>query len=395
MIHDDLDQARRLIDHEPKQIEARELTHLCKLLNFFLILSVVLAAYIGARMPNQWSMNYYMPSFFEGFYRRGLVGTILYPLGDLRFSQDFIHIFQIGVFIVLLMMGLRYAYQTTIAHKLLIILFFLAPTGGYLFHEIGYPEQLLYLVLIVALNIHVKWLALVMMMASLFIHEEALFTTIPIYFVYLLVNRASVKWLWIVLLGISSTFLILTFFLQTIDSNIIIDFMEKIKSKTDGMVHPFYYEIYINRYTTQAVTNRFLKLGGGWAVLPPRGHFSDLYFEIAVIVVFAALISRQFLSRSRDLVHNVFYFLSVWIAAISPLLMIFFGNDADRWVFQSFISSVFLFSLMKHRVSLGYTASILFIFLLFLAHGQLQYFDDSAPRNLKNDFYQVRNHWFG
>ena len=55
-----------------------------------LALALLLALYVGLRLPNLWSLNYYIPGAFDGFWRRGLLGTVLYPLGALRFSYWFI-----------------------------------------------------------------------------------------------------------------------------------------------------------------------------------------------------------------------------------------------------------------------------------------------------------------
>ena len=35
--------------------------------NSFIVLSLLMAFYTGFRMPNLWSVNYYIPSMFEGF----------------------------------------------------------------------------------------------------------------------------------------------------------------------------------------------------------------------------------------------------------------------------------------------------------------------------------------
>jgi hypothetical protein len=74
---------------------------LCR--TWFLLL-VILLAYVlaftnGFRMPSLWSINYFLPSMFEGFYRRSLLGTLLFPLGELRFNYYTIASIQITIFI--------------------------------------------------------------------------------------------------------------------------------------------------------------------------------------------------------------------------------------------------------------------------------------------------------
>ena len=58
--------------------------------NAGLILAPVIAFYVGFRVPNLWSVNYYIPSVFDGFWRRSLLGTLLYPFGALRFDYRFL-----------------------------------------------------------------------------------------------------------------------------------------------------------------------------------------------------------------------------------------------------------------------------------------------------------------
>ena len=70
----------------------------------WVLLLVILIAYVlaftnGFRMPNLWSINYFLPSMFEGFYRRSLLGTLLFPLGEWRFNYYTIASIQFAIFI--------------------------------------------------------------------------------------------------------------------------------------------------------------------------------------------------------------------------------------------------------------------------------------------------------
>ena len=64
-----------------------------------ILLAYVLAFTNGFRMPNLWSINYFLPSMFEGFYRRSLLGTLLFPLGEWRFNYYTIASIQFTIFI--------------------------------------------------------------------------------------------------------------------------------------------------------------------------------------------------------------------------------------------------------------------------------------------------------
>jgi len=348
-------------------------------LNLFFICSLFTASYVGARMPSLWSVNYYVPSFFEGFFRRGLIGTLLYPFGELRFNYHFISAIQIAVLVLLLLMVVCYVYRADIQRKILFILFFLAPTGGYVFHLIGYSDQLLYLLLIVSLSTHRRWVGLVLMVASLFIHEEALFVIIPIYFVYLLAHRVSARLLLTHMAVIGFAFLLLTLFLQTVDLFKIEHFIQKIMMKFGPLARNDYYLTFNNYYTSQALTNTFMGLHGE-PEHSPQGSYDFLYFEIVIISILACLIAKQYINKDQTLWYNLCCFLMVVVAAIAPLFLVFVGIDAERWVFLSISSCLFLFCLIKRPLSWAHFISIAFTFLLFLAHGKLWYFDGRAPR---------------
>src|SRR5262245_21315032 len=72
--------------------------YLPRALNALIVASTLVAFYVGFRMPSLWSLNYFLPSVFEGFYRRSLPGSILYVLGDLRFSYYAIVVVQALIF---------------------------------------------------------------------------------------------------------------------------------------------------------------------------------------------------------------------------------------------------------------------------------------------------------
>lgn len=56
----------------------------------------------GFYMPNIWSTNYWLINYFDGFGRRALLGTLIYPFGDLRLHYHFIAAIQIATSAALL-----------------------------------------------------------------------------------------------------------------------------------------------------------------------------------------------------------------------------------------------------------------------------------------------------
>ena len=156
-------------------------------LNAGVLLGLLVAVYVGFRMPNLWSLNYYIPSGFEGIWRRGLIGALLHPVGNLRFDYHFVAALQGAVLLAVVVLLVRHALRSDWRIKTLTILFLLAPTGGYLFHEVGYIEQLLYLVLLGALAFEDRRHTVLVLAVTLFIHEMAALTIIPLYLALLVI----------------------------------------------------------------------------------------------------------------------------------------------------------------------------------------------------------------
>lgn len=73
-----------------------------KALPFFSIIALAYAFFSGINGADDWGMQYYRPSFFDGFYRRALIGTLLYPFGRLRFDDTFINVIKFTVTVLLL-----------------------------------------------------------------------------------------------------------------------------------------------------------------------------------------------------------------------------------------------------------------------------------------------------
>lgn len=61
----------------------------------------------GFYRPGRWAQNYYTLSFFDGFFRRALIGTVLYPFGEWRMNYHFISAIQMSVSVCLLFLAVR------------------------------------------------------------------------------------------------------------------------------------------------------------------------------------------------------------------------------------------------------------------------------------------------
>jgi hypothetical protein len=151
-----------------------------------LVVSVLLAGYTGFRLPNLWSVTLMSVSITDGFHRRFLVGTLLRPIAEQRhFTYWFYAAVAFAVLAALVALLVVAALRATLlSQRFLVIAFFLLPTGGYLFHEVGYLDQVLYVLLFASLFAVRRswwWAAPVLMTLTVVTHELALVTVVPIY----------------------------------------------------------------------------------------------------------------------------------------------------------------------------------------------------------------------
>lgn len=152
-------------------------------------LALVLAAYRGFRLPGDWAVTLEAVSVTDGFHRRFLVGTLLHPLA---LATGYAYwVFAAAAFAVLAallgVVAVAFARARHPARKLLVAGWLLLPSGGFLFHEVGYFDQVLYLLLFAAL-----WqlprrpeVASGLLTAAVFTHEIAPLTVLPVFAVVL------------------------------------------------------------------------------------------------------------------------------------------------------------------------------------------------------------------
>lgn len=138
-------------------------------------------------MPSRWAVTLQAVSLQDGFHRRFLVGTVLHPVAaPTGYPYALFAAVSFAVLAVLVAVVVRLAVRTRRpAQRLVVMAFLLLPTGGYLFHEVGYFDQIVYLGLFAAV-----WLlhrgrtaAASLVTASLVtVHEIALLTVVPLFF---------------------------------------------------------------------------------------------------------------------------------------------------------------------------------------------------------------------
>jgi hypothetical protein len=331
----------------------------------FILLAYALAFTNGFRMPNLWSVNYFLPSMFEGFYRRSLLGTLLFPLGDWRFNYYTIASIQIAIFISL---NIALVYQALKAQgpaRWLWPLFLLSPAGGYFFHEIGYVDQVLYLILLLSISIQSSARASVLMIGSLFIHEMALFTTLPVYFAWCVYQGKSIR----SVIKVGGLALIvfggIYFFLQTSSSVSIMQFLEQATRLSNYAVRADYYDVF-----------RMSFVGGIYQV----PYMSREIINHLLLIPLWLMAGWCFAQQGKDVSGKRQLFVIGLLASFAPILLGIFGWDYSRWLFLSMASSALCLFIARAHLSWKILLILALLLLALPTVGFLDYFDRFTPR---------------
>ncbi|MGV4415272.1 hypothetical protein [Chryseobacterium sp. T1] len=332
-------------------------------LYFWLALSIayVVAFVNGARLPTLWSINYYLPSFFDGIFRRSLAGSILSFLGDYKY-----HYWTIATIQILLLSFLNYIIVRRIKDQKILrwffVLFLLAPTGGFMFHIVGYIDYVLYLVLFLSISLKNKWIANSIIILSLFFHEMALLTIIPLYLAYRIYQKEDLKK--VIGFGLFSllTFLIISVFIKVVPAETVASFVAKLQQKGDFNIRYDYYELFGITYYKIWYTKEYL-----FQVL----LISPIYIVCYLLQTKNIILKDKF---SQLIVCSISIF-----ACVAPLLLGLSGYDINRWVFLSILNSMFILSLFPTQIY-QYQKILFAVMILYISIGYLHYFDKKHPR---------------
>jgi len=338
--------------------------------NTGVLLLIILLAYAlaftnGFRMPNLWSTNYFLPSMFEGFYRRSLLGTLLFPLGEWRFNYYTIASIQISIFIGLNIALVYQSLKAQGAARWLWPLFLLSPAGGYFFHEIGYVDQVLYLILLLVLSMQPGRRASLLVILSLFIHEMALFTTLPVYFAWCAYEgktiRSVIKTVGLTLLVFSLIYL----FLQTTSTASLTQFLEKATRLSNYAVRTDYYDVFR------------LSFVGGIYQIPymPREIINHL-----LPIPLWGMAGWCFSQQGKTMSDKRQLFMIGALASFAPIALGIFGWDYSRWLFLSMASSALCLFIARAHLSWKILLILAILLLALPTAGFLDYFDRFTPR---------------
>jgi len=339
------------------------------------VVAVAVAAYTGIRVPSRWTATLQTVSVQDGFHRRFLVGSLVRPLAQpTGYAYGLFVAISFVVLAALVAVLVRAALTTRVpARRLLIVAFLLMPTGGYLFHEVGYFDQLLYLMFFGSM-----WLlgrgravaAAAMLALAVTVHEIAVLTVLPLFFVVAL--RAS---------SLRRTVLVLV--PSVLVGGVILVGSAAVDGAGDRLGRRLTETGFPLRPDALELFDR--TQGDSWRLYSPSGVFLFL-LPLFVIVVGAvvALAGPNAGGSRRSTVPIV-----VWAAAAgAPVVLAAAGWDRERWAFllvTNFCVVVWLL-LAEHPRVVGHAAhAVLVAALLLTAHVPLTYFDGYAPRALTAD----------
>jgi hypothetical protein len=322
-------------------------------------LAYVHALFLGFRLPSLWSINYYIPSAFDGFYRRSLAGTVLYPFGDLRFDYHFILAVQVAVFLAVNVAVLRAACRHP-QYRWFLVVFLLSPAGPYLFHEIGYVDQLLFLLLLAALRVSHPVAAGALLAAAVLVHEMAVFFTVPLFVAKKLhaqVPAARIVWQVTPALG---CFVTIYGFFQTVSREEIEVFMERLRQQADYRVRADYYDVFAHEFTGGRNRNYY-----------GRPDLLNMLLLVPLLGFAAWLFAQRAHSR-RDAWGLAAVGTGV---ATAPLWLGFFGWDTSRWIFLSACSAAFCIYVARDALDAPRLRMALATAGVFALFGALYHFD--------------------
>jgi len=349
------------------------------------VLAVAVAAYTGFRLPNDWTATLDAVSITEGFHRRILVGTLLHPLAVA--THDNYWVFAVKSYLVLaaLLAVATVALIRTklVSHRLLLIGWLLLPTGGYFFHEVGYYDQVLYLVLfagVLALDRSRPIVASVLMTLSVLVHEITVLTALPI-FAMVAVRRLPFGRAVLVLVApmVLSGIVLVAVHPSAPGST------ARLGAVLAHANFPYRADALALFDRTQDRSWQLYNVGDVLIYLAPSAILMILAFALLHLTDAGLTDPANGRTDNAKLV-SVLHALVAAVAVTSPLLLAFAGWDQDRWGFLlvTNFAIVLWLHLRERQRELGMTQVVILVAtMLIVTHIPMGYFDGFAPRPLQ------------
>lgn len=335
---------------------------------------LALAAYTGLRMPSGWAVTLQALSWQDGIHRRFLVGTLVRPLAA-PLGHPYALYAGLSFLVLAALLGVLAHQAVTTrnpARRMLVLTFLLLPTGGYLFHEVGYFDQFIYVMLFGALALLARGrvpAAALLLAATPAVHEIALVTVLPVFFVAA-VSALSLPRAILAVLPASAVGLAVLA-MPTTDPRVTRGITARL-AEQGFPVRPDALELFTR---TQAESYR---LFDPLVILQ--------YVAPAAVVLACGTLAFGWAIGPRPPAWT-------WLAAaaaISPAALALGGWDQERWVFLMVANfCVVLWLRLDDVPSPGFLsrpvaarASAAMLALLVVAHVPLTYFDGYVPRPL-------------
>jgi len=342
-------------------------------LRLLILASVGLAGYVGFRLPNLWATTLYNISVQDGGFRRSLLGTVLAPLWSFfdysywAFASVSFAILA-GLLIVIVVAGWKAKNN---GQRMVALVWLLAPTGAYLFHEVGYLDQLLYLLLFLSVWLWAKsnpLIAIIPVTLSVFVHESAMVTTVPLLVFFVIAKDGFSKRLFVLILPLAAAAIVAlqgpwsegqsTATVDRLTTSLPFAFREDAILLFDMGIRETW--VYVNR-------------------VPGLNLAAPFTLAIILFWLLQAL-------RGRGINQKPFLLPGLaFIASISPFLLIAGGYDIYRWVFLTLGNfAIILYWWLGNRArafDLADQAMGLLPFAL-LYYAPLMFFDEFMPRSL-------------
>ncbi|VVJ17709.1 Permease of the drug/metabolite transporter (DMT) superfamily [Amycolatopsis camponoti] len=321
-------------------------------------LAAGVAAYTGFRLPGEWAATLQSVSLTGGFHRRFLVGTLLSPFGPgyrVRAVASFLVLAAL-----LTAVAIAFFRGRTESRRLVVVAWLLLPTGGYLFHEVGYFDQVLYVLLFAALwasHRNRPVVASALMTLSVAVHEIALLTVLPV-FGFALLRKVPSRRACVLLAPPAVAGLVILALPPAAPGAV--DQLRKTLSTAD---FPYRADALSLFDRTQAQSWQLYSVTNVLLYLVP----------IAILLVGGFLV-----------LHRPTLAAALPAAAIAaPALLAFGGWDDARWGFLlvTNFALVLWLCLGGRELSLS-RVGVLSALLLVLTHVPMPYFDGCAPRGL-------------
>jgi hypothetical protein len=348
-----------------------------------LLIGAVLAAYTGFRLPSLWATTLYNISVQDGGLRRSLLGTIFAPLWAVFDHSYWVFtsiafIILAGLVIIIVTAGWKARNN---GQRLVALVWLLAPTGAYLFHEVGYLDQLLYLLLFFSVWLWGKWnpfIAIIPVTLSVFVHESALVTTVPLLLFFAIAKDGFSKKLVAFVLPVAAAAVVAiqgpwvdgqsTATIDRLSESLPFAFREDAVLLFDMGIRDTW--VYVNQVP-------------GLNIAAPYTIAIGLFWLLQGL-------------RNRGLGEKPFMIPALaFIASITPFILIAGGYDIYRWVFLVLANFAIVTYWWLGQSSRSHDLADLALGALpfvLLFYAPLMYFDEYAPRSLL--FWTVNDHGF-